>query len=329
MKRVLITGGTGFIGSRLALHCRQLGHKVTVLGQTNTAPEEHNKRLLEDNGVKVDLVSMKDEDRLGVHARVSDVVYHLAAAQHEANVPDQHFRDVNVEGTRRLLDVCAESRVQRFVHGSTIGVYGSLEGVIDETSPENPDNIYGTTKLEGERVALSYRDQLPVTVIRISETYGPGDRRLLKLFRAINKNMFFLIGNGKNLHHLVYIDDLVGGMVSASEADEAKGEVFLLAGDRPFSTREMVNTVAATLDKPPLRWWLPLAPFVAVAYVLEGILRPLGIQPPIHRRRLDFFRKSFVLSSDKAKHRLNYVPCVDFAAGATATAKWYRQEGLL
>lgn len=329
MQHVLITGGTGFIGSRLALYCRQKGCSVAVLGQINTPAEAENKRLLEQNGVEVSLVGLNDSSHLRSYVKTSNVVFHLAAAQHEANVPDQHFWDVNVEGTRLLLEACVESRVQRFVHGSTIGVYGAKEGVIDENSATNPDNIYGVTKLEGERLVLSYRDKVPLVVIRISETYGPGDRRLLKLFRAIDRNMFFVIGSGNNLHHAVYIDDLVKGMVFAAEAEEAKGEIFLLAGERPLTTREMVEAIAAAMDKPAPRLRLPLLPFSILAYVLEAALRPLGVQPPIHPRRLDFFKKSFELSGDKARRKLDYIPSVDFETGAAVTARWYRDQGLL
>jgi len=329
MKHVLVTGGTGFIGSRLALYWREQGHSVAVLGQTNTPAEEENKQLLEQKGVDVTLAGVDRTDELRSCAKASDFIYHLAAAQHEANVPDQHFRDVNVEGTRRLLEACSGDRVQRFVHGSTIGVYGPVEGVVDEESPTNPNDIYGVTKLEGERLVLSYRDKIPLSVVRISETYGPGDRRLLKLFRAIHRNVFFMIGNGKNLHHLVYIDDLIKGMVLAGEADEAEGDIFLLAGSRPLTTREMVDTIAAAVDKRPPRLSVPMLPFAAAAHVMQAVLRPLGIQPPIHPRRLDFFRKSFVLSGDKAKQKLGYIPSVDFETGSARTAHWYRERGLL
>lgn len=329
MKRIVVTGGTGFIGSRLALHCTDAGDEVTALGQTNTPAETDNAKLLEEAGVEVALVPMDDPEGLRSRIRGSDVVYHLAAAQHEANVPDQHFREVNVEGTRRLLNICSENGVGRFVHGSTIGVYGAREGLIDEDTQTRPDNIYGITKLEGERLALTYNDRVPVAVIRISETYGPGDRRLLKLFRAIRKKMFFVVGSGKNLHHLVYIDDLVRGMVLASEVEQARGGVFLLGGGNPITTREMVDTIAAAVDSSVPRWPVPLFPFTAAAFVLEHVLGPLGIQPPLHRRRLDFFRKSFTLSGEKARRVLGYEPSVDFDAGASATARWYRERGLL
>jgi nucleoside-diphosphate-sugar epimerase len=327
--RVAITGGTGFIGSRLALRCLERGDEVRVLGQENTPAERENCRLIADSGAQVVLGTIQDSSRFGDLLRDVDVVFHLAAAQHEANVPDQVFRDVNVEGSRALLDACLAAGVKRVVHGSTIGVYGALEGTIDEDSPLNPDNIYGVTKLEGERLALSYNDRLPVVAVRISETYGPGDRRLLKLFRAVAKGVFFVMGSGKNLHHLIYVDDLIDGMFAAAQAGDAPGDVFVLAGKAPITTDEMVATVAEVLGCQPPRFRAPLWPFMAAAVVMESVLRPLGIQPPLHRRRMDFFKKSFVFRTDKSRRGLGFEPKVDFSEGARRTAQWYREQGLL
>ena len=134
------------------------------------------------------------------------------------------------------------------VHGSTIGVYGAApEGTLDEHSLVAPDNIYGVTKLEGERLVISYLDRLPVVLIRISETYGPGYRRLLKLFKAIDKGRFFMIGSGNNLHHPLYIDDLTEGFLLAAQVDEAIGKTLVLAGKEAVSTSTMAHTIADQL----------------------------------------------------------------------------------
>lgn len=326
---VLITGGTGFIGSRLAIKCLEKGNKVRILGQQNTPAEKENFKLIKAAGAEVLVGSVTDYDIIADCVAEIDVVYHLAAAQHEANVPDQVFWDVNVTGTKNILDACISSGVKKFVHGCTIGVYGSHEGAIDELSPCNPDNIYGKTKLEGEKLALSYKDRIPLVVIRISETYGPGDRRLLKLYRAIYKKAFFKIGPGKNLHQLIYIDDLVDGMLRAAESQRAEGEVILLVGSKPITTDEMVDTIASELNVklPPFR--APLFPFTATAVILESILRPVGIQPPLHRRRMDFFKKSFSFSTTRAEDLLGFTPQYTFAQGVAKTALWYSESGML
>lgn len=327
--RTLITGGTGFIGSRLAFRCLAEGHEVRVLGQENTPAEAENRRELEARGARMILGSVTEPGDVESAVDGVDTVFHLAATQHEMNVPDQRFREVNVEGTRNVLEAAARAGARAFVHGSTIGVYGDPTGVLDEETPPAPDNIYGETKLDGERVALSYADRLPVVVIRIPEVYGPGDRRLLKLFRAIEKRAFFLIGSGDNLHHLIYVEDLVDGLLAAAASPEASGEVVLLAGKEAVTTREMAEAIARVLGVTSRRLKLPLGPFALLATVLELTFRPLGLQPPLHRRRLDFFRKSFTLSAEKARRVLGFESRTGFEEGARRTAEWYRESGLL
>ena len=229
-----------------------------------------------------------------------------------------------------MLEASIQAGVKRFVHGSTIGVYGSaMEGSIDEQSPLRPDNIYGLTKLEGEKLVLSYQDQLPVVVVRISETYGPGDRRLLKLFKAIKKNVFFMIGSGENLHHLIYVDDLIEGLCLAATVGGAEGKIFVLAGKDTLTTNEMVAVIADELDTSPPRIRAPLPLFMGAAYGMETVLRPLGIQPPIHRRRMDFFKKSFVFSPRQASEVLGFSPHYSFEQGVSETARWYSEKGYL
>ncbi len=327
--KVLITGGTGFIGSRLALRCRERGDTVRVLAQENTEAESSNRKELEATGVELQLGSVVDPVAVRRAVDGVDVVFHLAATQHEMNVPDQKFRDVNVKGTQNVLEAAGQVGVRRIVHGSTIAVYGRPSGVLDEQSPVEPDNIYGITKLEGEQLALSWCDRIPLVVIRIPEVYGPGDRRLLKLFRAIQKKAFFVIGRGRNLHHVIYVDDLVDGLFSAAESPDAAGELFVLAGPEAVSTDSMARAVADALEVPEPRFRAPLWPFALLATVMELTFRPIGVQPPLHRRRLDFFRKSFELSTEKAQKMFGFSPSVSFEEGARRTAEWYRSRGLL
>ena len=327
---VLITGGTGFIGSRLALRCLEQGYAVKVLGQANNEAEEQNRDLMREAGAEVVIASVADKEKLFELLPGTDIVFHLAAAQHEANVPDQRFWDVNVEGTRNVLEASVKAQVKRLVHGSTIGVYGSaLEGRINEHTSLRPDNIYGVTKLEGEKLVLSFADKLPVVIIRISETYGPGDRRLLKLFKAIKQNAFFMIGNGQNLHHPIFIDDLIEGLLLAATVDKAQGQILLLAGKEAVTTNEMVTTIAAQLGTKLRRFRVPLWPFLILATVVETILRPVGIQPPIHRRRMDFFKKSFVFSPEQSLVTLGFTPQFTFEQGVAETSRWYTQMGYL
>jgi nucleoside-diphosphate-sugar epimerase len=220
--------------------------------------------------------------------------------------------------------------VRRFIYGSTIGVYGqALDGEIDEYSPVAPDNHYGRTKLAAEGVVREFGDRIEIAIARISETYGPGDYRLLKMFSAIQKGVFFMIGSGNNLHQLVCVDDLIDGLHELGTSCSVVGKTLILSGDEVLSTKAMYEHIAAAVGKPIRRLSLPLAPFTCAAVVMEQTLGRAGIQPPLHRRRLDFFRKSFYFSPSERNRWLKWRPKVGFAEGTKRTAIWYANSGLL
>ena len=329
--RLLVTGATGFIGSRLALHAHRLGMDVVATGRAETDVEIERLKELRAASVPVEIGVLQDVD---FARRVTDertVVIHLAAAQHESEMPEAYFRSVNVDGVRVLMDACRRASVQRFIYGSTIGVYGNAThaDVLDETSQPCPDNMYTRTKLEAESLVHSYADAFESCVIRIPETYGPGDQRLLKLFRAIDRGRFVMIGRGENLRQCLHVSDLVRGLLLTARHPAAPGETFVLAGRAAMTTNEMVRDIAAALDRRPPRVRAPLWPFVLAARVLETVLPPLHVKPPLHSRRLDFFRKSFVFSTAKAQTLLGFHPEIDFLTGAADTARWYRLRGYL
>jgi dihydroflavonol-4-reductase len=229
LARIFLTGGSGFIGSQLAGFAGRAGHQVTVSTAINNDTERQRCAMLAQQGINVVEAPLQDAGAIEKVLPGHDVVIHLAAAQHEAEAGEEYFRKVNVEGTRRLLEIAAASGVQRFVYGSTIGVYGSAagQGTLDETSPLQPDNPYGRTKAEAEKVVRELGSKLPVSIVRISETYGPADMRLLKLFKGIQKGRFVTLGNGQNHHQLIYVDDLARGLLLAASEPKAVNETFV------------------------------------------------------------------------------------------------------
>lgn len=328
--KVLVTGATGFIGCRLAQILSGLNHEVVATGRTANPVEAERRARLEKLGIGVAEGSLLEGGFAGRLVQGADAVIHLAAAQHEGNVPDSYFRQTNVEGTRALISAAVSAGVRRFVYGSTIGIYGSArDGELDENSPPRPENIYGQTKLEAEQVVLGYAARLEICIARISETFGPGDFRLLKLFRAIDRGAFAMLGSGKNLRQVIYVDDLAQGLLSAAEHPAAVGQIFVFAGSEVMDTNRMVAQIAAALGKSPSRWRIPVWPFRCAATVCEALFRPLGMQPPLTQRRLDFFTKSFVFSTRKYTSLLGFSPRVPFSDGSAITAKWYRENGLL
>jgi dihydroflavonol-4-reductase len=327
--RVLVTGATGFIGSRLTMAAAALGHAAVAAGLTATSATATNAERLRQAGIEVRVGPIEDLAREPAALSGLDAIIHLAAAQHEMGVPNAHFRQVNVEATAGLLAAARTARVGRFVYGSTIGIYGHTNGQVNENTPPAPDNIYGLTKHEAEQLVLAEAASLPVVVMRISEAYGPGDTRLLKLFRAIGRGRFFHIGEGANLHHPIYVDDLVQGLLLGATHPGAAGEVFVLPGKEVVTTNQMVDAIATALEVPRPKLRLPVWPFLGAASVMETVLRPLRIEPPLHRRRMDFFVKNFRLDGAKVLSGLGFAPETSFAQGARRTALWYREGGML
>ncbi len=168
-----------------------------------------------------------------------------------------------------------------------------------------------------------------MSVARPVGIYGPGDTRFLKLFRFVDNGKFRMLGRGDILYHLTYVEDLVRGIRLCGESDNAPGEVFTIGGGEYLTIRELVELLGKILERPVRKVHLPLWPFMALAAVCETVCRPLGIEPPIYRRRLDFFRKDRAFDISKAKKLLNYQPEVSLEEGLRRTAEWYREKGLI
>ena len=327
MEKVLVTGGTGFTGSHLVRDLVSDGYRVRVLARSAGRAREVLPAEVET--IEGDITEAESVRR---SVEGCDVVYHLAAAFREAGIPDSRYREVHVDATRMLLEAARAEGVRRFVHCSTIGVHGHIDNPpADETTRFAPGDIYQETKLEGEKLALEFQREhdFPVAVARPTAIYGPGDLRLLKLFRMIAKGRFLVLGSGEVCLHMVHVEDLVRGLRLLADRPEAIGEVFILAGDEYRPLNEIFELVAEAVDAPPPRLRLPVWPFYAAGAVMEKICVPLGIEPPIYRRRVAFFTKSRAFTSDKAKRMLGYQPQVDLRTGIRQTADWYRAQDYL
>jgi dihydroflavonol-4-reductase len=324
--RALVTGATGFTGSHLVQDLVRSGQSVRALarnpGRARSLPAE----------AEVMTGDITDPSVVERAVKGCDVVYHLAASFREAGIPDSRYREVHVDATRRLLEAARAEGITRFVHCSTIGVHSHIaHPPADETCPHQPGDIYQQTKSEGERAALDFAREhgFPLSVVRPATIYGPGDLRLLKLFRAIARRRFAMIGRGEVFLHMVHVDDLVRGFRLAAERPEAVGEVFIIAGDQYVTLNELSERIARVWNVPPPRLHLPVWPFYLAGALCEAVCVPLRVEPPIFRRRVAFFTKSRGFTIDKARRLLGYEPQVDLQAGLQQTAAWYRQQGFV
>lgn len=316
--KVLITGAGGFIGSHLVDSQLEKGHDVRAvdLHLDLLRHVEGHPRL---EAVRGDITSERLVREL---VQGVDVAFHLASAHLDVSLPDEHYRRVNVRATECLLEEAMQAGVGRFVHCSSVGVIGDVEHPpADEVTDCHPTNIYEKTKLEGERVALDFarRTGFPVVVMRPAWVYGPRCPRTAKLFRTISKGRFPIFGSGKNMRHPVYISDAVRGLELCAEVENINGEVFIVAGDAPVESRELVNVISRELGVRMQKIQLPVFLGQWGGWALELLFKPLRKQPPFSRRSMDFFLKHNAYSIDKARRRLGYQPRVDLVSGIQKT----------
>ncbi|MDQ7063013.1 MAG: NAD-dependent epimerase/dehydratase family protein [candidate division KSB1 bacterium] len=325
--KALVTGANGFTGSYLTKHLLNKGYDVRVLVRKNS-----NLSTLEGLPVEYAYADLAADDPVEDAVAGVDVVFHIAALYRAENVPKRMFWAVNVEGTRKLLQAAKKAGVKRFVHCSTVGVQGEIKNPpAKEEDPYNPGDYYQESKMEGELLALNFfkKENLPGTVVRPVGIYGPGDTRFLKLFKYIYNGKFRMIGSGKVLYHLTYVEDLVAGIALAGEKQEALGEIFTIGGNEYATLNELVEKIARILDRPVPKTRIPVWPVWFAGLLCELTFKPLGLEPPIFRRRVDFFIKDRAFDISKAKRLLGYEPRVSLDEGLKITADWYKQQGWL
>jgi nucleoside-diphosphate-sugar epimerase len=311
-----------------------LAEKLLAQGKEVRAFVRNKAKLLSPNAHRMEVIESDITDTEAMKRAVDGVekVYHIAALFRQAGIPDKVYWDVNVTATENLLRLAREAGVKRFVHCSTVGVHGHIEHPpANENYRFSPGDIYQVTKLAGEQKALAYHKEtgFPVSVVRPGPIYGVGDMRLLKLFKLAAKNITPILGDGNIFFNMVYVEDLADIFILASEKEEAIGEVFLGAGPENMRLNDIVDMIADILDKPRRKIHLPAGPFQIAGSLCEKVCIPLGIEPPIYRRRVDFFTKSRSFTIDKARRLLGYNPKFNYARGLAVTAQWYRQQHLL
>jgi dihydroflavonol-4-reductase len=320
--RVLVTGATGFTGGHLARFLAGTGDRVRVL----VRPE---KRALVDTRI-FDIVEgdLRDLDAVKRAAEGVDLVYHIAAIYRQAGLRAAEYRAVNAAAAGSVIEAARAGGARRVVHCSTVGVHGDVEHPpANEDAPLRPGDVYQATKLEGERIAreTAAKTGLEVVIARPTGIYGPGDRRLLKLFRGVARRRFVTLGDGRIYYHLTYVDDLAAGFRLCGTVAAAAGRTYILAGGEVTTLNELVSLIAEEASVPPPRLHLPVWPFWAAGALCEALCTPLGLEPPIYRRRVDFFTKSRAFDITRARQELGYSPAVGLREGIRRTLEWYRQ----
>jgi nucleoside-diphosphate-sugar epimerase len=323
---ILVTGATGFTGGHLARTLAARGDRVRALVRDPSRAQE-----LATAGIDVVPGDLRDAEALRRATAGVDLVYNIAALYRQAGLAESAYRAVNAEAVGTLIEAAAAAGVRRVVHCSTVGVHGDVERPpANEDAPLRPGDVYQRTKVEGERIAreTAARTGIEVVIARPSGIYGPGDRRLLKLFRGVARRRFVILGDGRIFYHLTYIDDLVEGFRLCGTVPAAAGRTFILAGGEVTTLNELVALIAEEARVAPPRLHLPVWPFWLAGAAFE-LCAPLGIEPPLHRRRVDFFTKSRAFDISRARRELGFNPSTGLREGIRKTLAWYSDRGWL
>jgi len=324
--KVLVTGAGGFIGQHL---CNDLADRgCSVVGVDLHFPDgirESNRDFYRSAATDFRNWDVMKELIDGV-----EIVFHLASAHLQISLPESEYWDINAHSLQPLLDLARRSGVQRFVHVSSVGVYGNLKTwPADEASPCKPQSIYGETKIAGEAEVLSFARTtgFPVVILRPAWVYGPGCPRTLKIYKALRKGRFVMIGNGNNFRHPLYIADMMDCLRLAMDKEIEQGQVFLVAGEKAITTTELVHAFCKVLELPKPKIRIPYSLGMSIATCSELVFGLARRDPPISKRTLEFFDTNNAFDISKARKGLDFNPKFSFEKGLEDSLGWLVKNG--
>jgi len=325
----LITGAGGLVGSYLAQACVNRGYKVKALIRNGS-----DSSFLEKLGVEVVRGDLQDESLPKEATLGVDTVFHCAAKVGDWGSIDS-YRQVNVEGLRKLLNSLEPSQIHRFIHFSSLGVYEARHHYqTDESTPPPEQHFDGYTqsKVESEKLALQYHREkgYPVVVLRPGYIYGPRDRTVLpRLMQKLKTKEVKYIGSSSYAMNNIFVGNLVHAAFLALDNPKAVGEVFNLTDGEKTSKKRFITSIAKGMNLPspffiPVPLWL--AKLIASSMEKKALKNGAKQAPKVTRANIKFLGLNLDFSIEKAKRILGYAPIKTFDEGIAETLNWYKNN---
>lgn len=317
--KALITGATGFIGSHLAESLCKRGYEVDCLIRKTSNP-----KWLEGCDIKFIEGDCTDKKSIGRYVRDYDYIFHLAGLTKAYRKED--FYTVNTNGTENIIKAVSENntKIKRFVYLSSLSAFGpKLNHTLPcESHHPHPVSDYGRSKLEGEGIVLSYRNIIPVTILRPSVVYGPRDREFFLFFKIIKKGFTpYLQGHTS----LIYIDDLVRAIILVAEKTSSIGETYFVSDGTIYSNNDIITEIASALNVKGLKIRLPRTVLRTIGFFGEGMSKIIGKSSMINKDKMrEIMYHDWVCDISKAKNEFNFESKVGIKEGIKWTANWYR-----
>lgn len=326
-KQVLVTGATGLIGGRVASRLLAMGAAVRVLARK---PEKASK--LASTGAEVAPGDMADAASLRAAVRDCSAVFHFAGVLGDEFKPWSYFQQVNVDGTRALAEAALENSVERFVHASTVAVYGfdAPAGTNERTPRAKTGDPYSDTKREGQEAveSLARERGLPAVIVQPSQVYGPGDETWTGgPARLALAHKLLLPGGGCGLLQPIFVDDLADGILAAAREGE-NGEAYILCGPEVVTVADFFGRLARMAGRekiPSVPAWLALS-----TAGLAEIWSRLSRRPPAFSRSAVRFvtQRETTFDGKKAADALGFHPKTSLEEGLAAVRAWFEAGGL-
>ncbi|MDT4289264.1 NAD-dependent epimerase/dehydratase family protein [Methylomonas sp. MO1] len=301
MTKALVTGASGFIGSQLCLALRNQGYAVRSCSRAGHGPDNIAFDLAQREPFPPELCA-------GI-----DVVFHLAGKAHALAENQQdaaEYRQVNTEGTRKLLEAAQQAGVKKFVFFSSVKAVGyGNQQPMDETLNEPASDPYGLSKYDAEQLVLHGGYVPHPVVLRLSMVYGDtGKGNLPRMIRAIRRGIFPPLPESGNQRSMVHVTDVVTSALLAAEKLEAAGQIYIVTDQQSYSTRQIYDAIRAALGKSPLAWSVPMPLLASFARLGDGFGQLTGRRFPIDSDSLEKLTGSAWYSSAKIGRELGFQP---------------------
>jgi dihydroflavonol-4-reductase len=324
---VLVTGGTGLVGSHLVEDLLTQGHRVTCLVRRSSDVRALQRKPVQI--VRADFLDNPDE-----LIRIVDghrVIYHVAGAVRALDYSE--FLRANGDVTEELVDAClaAADRPERFVLVSSIAAAGPPPAGerLTEFRDPLPVSDYGRSKLDGERRALRAAGTIKVIIVRPTAIYGPGDREMLPVFRMAKLGLVLAVAGKDQILNLCHVADVSRGIALAGEAPLDSGEVIQLGAEKEHTITEMGEIFCQLFGRRPHLVALPPSAVRSAAWASESWARFRRRPAMFNRQKVADLIASWPLDLSVARSRIGYQPSWDLPEGAADTLRWYQSMGWL
>jgi len=311
---ILVTGGSGFIGTRLIDNLLASGHIVKI----------YDKRISQKYPDLTIIGDVRDVDALTNACKGIDIIYNLAAEHADNVTPLSLYDEVNVGGAKNVVEAAKKNNIKRIIFTSSVAVYGLNKGECDETYPPDPFNEYGRSKLKAEKVFEEWQKESKdntLIILRPSAVFGETNRgNIYNLLKQVHSGKFIMIGEGKNKKSIGYVGNISAFLAYLAE-NKSGFEIYNFSDKPDMTAREMVDFIQKTLGRdkkiPTVPYWIG----IAGGYAFDILSKLTGKKFTVSSIRIKKFAADTAINTDRLQQS-GFKPPFSFEEGLKKTIEY-------